>query len=421
MENKDTENGKHIQKSNTIILNISKMEYSRFISDAKFCKKILVETIEKYPELFPQGIKADNFQLNGSTRISKKSKFRLKKIVFNGTHFEIRPAWLLSYHRGESQNVKWPLFLLRFGVPFWALALVFGRNAMYWYRLFISLARNSIVGTTVKRVPIPVDLLSDEEHSKTQGGKSYIGTTVAKGCIIGIEVVATAGETDLHQAYSVFKNEALNVEPEYKPHTINCDGWLPLQNALKQLWTKVKLIQCFLHGFIKVRDRATKKLQSTFVIAKNKIWNCYKAVSKREFSQRIRRLSQWANTSVEESPMKTNILDFCNKRDKWNMYYEHPQAYRTSNMLDRIMRLMSRFIYNNQFFHSNNKSATKLMRAFALLYNFSPSCPWTIKLNGGWKSPFERLNKFKYSDDWFINFMMATSLGGYKYYHCKTL
>jgi hypothetical protein len=119
--------------------------------------------------------------------------------------------------------------------------------------------------------------------------------------------------------------------------------------------------------------------------------------------------------------MKTNILDFCDKRNKWNMLYDYPQAYHTSNMLDRIMRLMSRFIFNNRYFHSSNQSSTTIMRAFALIYNFSPSCPYNIKINGGWKCPFERLNQFRYSDDWFINFMIATSLGVYKNNHCKTL
>ncbi len=108
--------------------------------------------------------------------------------------------------------------------------------------------------------------------------------------------------------------------------------------------------------------------------------------------------------------MKNNILDFCDKRDKWNVFYDHQQAYRTSNMLDRIMKQMSRFIFNNQYFHASNESAAKLMRSFALLYNFAPSCPWTIKLNNGWKSPFERINKFRYTDDWFENLMIATSL-----------
>jgi hypothetical protein len=36
---------------------------------------------------------------------------------------------------GYTQDVADALFLHTFGVPFWALSHVFGRNDMYWYRL----------------------------------------------------------------------------------------------------------------------------------------------------------------------------------------------------------------------------------------------------------------------------------------------
>lgn len=42
-----------------------------------------------------------------------------------------------------------------------------------------------MVGTVVKKVTVPLDLLANEAHSRTQGTKSYIATTVAKGYILG--------------------------------------------------------------------------------------------------------------------------------------------------------------------------------------------------------------------------------------------
>ncbi len=41
-------------------------------------------------------------------------------------------------------------YLRQFGVPFDASAYVFGRNPMYWYRIYLSLGRASIVGATIK-------------------------------------------------------------------------------------------------------------------------------------------------------------------------------------------------------------------------------------------------------------------------------
>ena len=43
-----------------------------------------------------------------------------------------------------------PSVKMRIAVLTDALAYVFGRNAMYWYRIYLSLGRASIVGTTIK-------------------------------------------------------------------------------------------------------------------------------------------------------------------------------------------------------------------------------------------------------------------------------
>ena len=57
---------------------------------------------------------------------------------------------ILPYMTGYTDEVEKALFLGRFGVPFWALSYVFGRNDDYWYRLDTQLGRYEIVGTTVK-------------------------------------------------------------------------------------------------------------------------------------------------------------------------------------------------------------------------------------------------------------------------------
>ena len=51
---------------------------------------------------------------------------------------------------GRTQDVDQALFLRRLHVPCWAMAHVFGHDALYWYRLEQGLGRFSRVGTTVK-------------------------------------------------------------------------------------------------------------------------------------------------------------------------------------------------------------------------------------------------------------------------------
>ena len=80
------------------------------------------------------------------------------------------------------------------GFPLKPSAYVFGRDESYWYRANQALGRLSLVGTTVRdRENIPVHLVADEKHSWWGGERIYIPTTVAAGCILGVDVVENAG------------------------------------------------------------------------------------------------------------------------------------------------------------------------------------------------------------------------------------
>ena len=61
------------------------------------------------------------------------------------------------------------------------------------------------------------------------------------------------------QAYGVFKDEAQTLSPYYSPLTATTDGWAATKNALMTLFPTMVLIQCFLHLYIKLRDRSKRK------------------------------------------------------------------------------------------------------------------------------------------------------------------
>ena len=57
------------------------------------------------------------------------------------------------------------------------------------------------------------------------------------------------------------------------------------------------------------------------------------------------------------------------------------------------------------------QSANLSIRAWALIQNFAPLNPWTIKQKG-YVSSFERVNEFKYHENWLHNLLISGSLGG---------
>ena len=187
------------------------------------------------------------------------------------------------------------------------------------------------------------------------------------------------------------------------------------QNAWKKLFPMIAVIECFLHAFLKVRDRATKKMQDSFITAADKIWNCYRCESKRQLAQQIRRLGEWATKNLVDSPMKANILKLCKKKKRWLAHFDFATAHKTSNMVDRKMKATNRHANNSQMFHANVSSTSKNFRAFALLHNFSPSCSSAWDETCTLTSPAARVNKIIYQEDWLKNLNLAASIGAFRY------
>jgi hypothetical protein len=80
---------------------------------------------------------------------------------------------------------------------------------------------------------------------------------------LGAALSATADEPGLKEAYGAFQKEALTVEPDYQPQTVNADGWSATRLAWEALFTGIVVLRCFLHGWLNIRKRG-KHLKDTF-------------------------------------------------------------------------------------------------------------------------------------------------------------
>ena len=103
------------------------------------------------------------------------------------------------------------------------------------------------------------------------------------------------------------------------------------------------------------------------------------------------------------------------KSQEFKKTFEYPQAYRTSNALDRLMDYQDRLLYSMRYFHRNSDSAVLYLRAMALLWNFHPYCTRiSHKDSVDRASPFRVLNGFHYHKNWLHNMLVAASMGGWK-------
>jgi len=396
----------------TLCLPFDQPTYPAVVADPAAFRQALDRFFRAAPELFPDGF-AQGYRLKDRRR-SRKLGLCLRRVRLKATGeaFTVRPAFALPYMAGWAEGASGPLFLRAFGVPFWALARVFGRDHRYWYRLEVALGRHSVAGTTLRRAAPPEHLLADEHHQPRDGRKNYIATTVGAGCCLGAALAQTAGEEDLRAAYGVFQAEAEDVQPGYAPRTVSVDGWAATHQAWRWLFPLVALLRCFLHGWLNIRSRG--KLNDAFGAVSEKVWHAYHAPCRRSFAQRLRRLGEWALAQVSGAWLLEQVRKLCGRSREYAKAYAHPGGHRTSNMLDRVMRSMSRYFEGGQHLHGGAEAGGRHVRAWALLYNFRPWHPAVAKANGGWRCPAERLNGHRYHGDWLQNLLASASLGGYR-------
>jgi hypothetical protein len=395
----------------TICPPVDPSAYRDLIDDPRRFRHWLDEAYRDSPELFPRSF-AEGYRLKDD-RTSAKLGVRLRRVrCKSGGSFSVRPCFVLPYMVGYADEAGDPLFLRAFGVPFWALARVFGRGVMHWYRLELALGRSSVVGATVRRAEMPEHLLADEHHQPRDGAKNYVATTVAEGCCLGAALARTAGAEDLQTAYGVFASEARDVRPDYRPRTVGVDGWAATHQAWLALFPLVVLIRCFLHGWLNIRSRG--KLSESFRELSRRAWEAYRAPSRGAFAQRLRRLREWARRREMSAWLLDQVEKLCGRSKEYALAYSHPGGHRTSNMLDRVMRSMNRYFDDGQHLNGGVKACDRHCRAWALLYNFRPWHPATARKNDGWRSPAERLNRHRYHDDWLQNLLISASLGGFR-------
>jgi hypothetical protein len=236
--------------------------------------------------------------------------------------------------------------------------------------------------------------------------------------VLGASLSLAADEPSLTEAYGHFQEEAQQIAPHYTPDTVNTDGWLPTQKAWQALFATVTLIQCFLHAFLKIRNRTKKRYREIYAEIQQQVWDIYQAVDKSAFWQQIVGFQLWSKQHLSGSALDA-VEKLCAKADSFALTFDYPQAYRTSNMIDRHMIPLDRWLFAARYFHGNWKSAEYQIRSWALFHDFMPYCP-RAKIRDNFISPVHKLNGFVYHDNWLHNLLISTSCTGLMTNHRKS-
>lgn len=383
----------------------SELRYVRYIATPARYRKYLDGQFKRHPELFPAEF-SKGYHFHSEYR-QKKQDVILRRIRLKSNSkqvFTIRPSFVMPYGVGRTDEMEKPLFLLRHGVSFDGLAYVFGRDASYWQRAFLQLGRPSLVGTTIKDPEkLPTHLVADEKVTWLNGQEVYVTTTAAAGCVLGVGLARETTAEAFEAGYGEFKKEARELSETYAPETVCTDGYKSTRLAWQQLFPQVALILCFLHGVLKVMERCRGQLRQQVL---DRVWNCYEAQSHRQFSQRLRRLGEWASEKLS-GHLQEMVLKLRRQRPRYATAYDHVGAHRTTNAVDRLMNHQDRMLYARDYLHGKKETARLALRAMAVLWNFHPYTGRLRQAAPQRQSPFADLNGFQYHENWLHNFLIA--------------
>lgn len=122
----------YIRGDKSICLPVSSEEqYRQLINDNLNFRAYLCQLYAKYPENFPAEM--DKGFCFHDWVVSSKQELSMRRIKLkaNKEVYQLRPDFMMPYMVGKTGEIEKPMYLRHFGVPFGALAYVFGRNPMY--------------------------------------------------------------------------------------------------------------------------------------------------------------------------------------------------------------------------------------------------------------------------------------------------
>lgn len=107
------------------------------IADYQMYREYLGVMIQECPELFPPEI-IKGFTWHDILASKKMPAVRLRRIKLKSVDeegkaqvFTIIPSFVMPYMSGYTDEVEKALFLRRFGVPYWGITYLFGKNDMH--------------------------------------------------------------------------------------------------------------------------------------------------------------------------------------------------------------------------------------------------------------------------------------------------
>ncbi len=112
----------------------SEAQYRAYVDDTAQYRQSLTQMLRQYPELFPKDMDQGSTFHDASMLVKQDLIVRRITVKATGAVFALRPSFVMPSLIARTAEVEKALSLRQWGVPFDALASIFGRDALFWYR-----------------------------------------------------------------------------------------------------------------------------------------------------------------------------------------------------------------------------------------------------------------------------------------------
>src|SRR5262249_10392065 len=126
-------------------------------------------------------------------------------------------------------------------------------SPMALYRLVCALRYQSLVAVLTRcGLPLPVDLLADEKHSRCLAEKVYLPTIVSGRVLWHLGYTEEASAAAFTQSYQEFQRVAVDQQPTYRVKGVLTDGFDSTTKSMRTLFPGARLGTCLRHALLKL-------------------------------------------------------------------------------------------------------------------------------------------------------------------------
>jgi hypothetical protein len=258
-------------------------------------------------------------------------------------------------------------------------AVIYHLAPMTLSRLLCALGSQRLVAVLTRcNLPLPTDVLADEQHRHGLTDRVYLPTIVRGRVIWHLGYTEHQSAVALTQSYGAFQRAALQQEPAYRVRGVLTDGFDSTTKSLRTLFPGARLGTCLRHALITLPKQLAAIAAPVRLALRTRFHTLWYRARQRKgwrvlaLGQRLRHVANHVAAMAGKANGERVRRWVQDKKAGWYTVLADPQMPVTSTLLDQAHNAIDRKLFAMKGFHHPNGSQQAFLRGLAHLYNLVP-------------------------------------------------